>query len=102
MEYRAGTRLKSAVCTTEVVVVKPPSNGGVLSCGGEPMIGFGSEIPAGATISADAAGGTLVGKRYVDEAANVEVLCTKMGDGSLALDDSPLDLQDAKPLPSSD
>ena len=46
--------------------------------------------------------GTLLGKRYADEASGLEVLCTKAGVGSLTLDGSILDVKSAKPLPSSD
>ena len=102
MEYRAGTRLKSAVCTTEVIVVKPPKGPGVLKCGGNPMVDLKEEPAVGGAPAPDAMGGTQLGKRYVDEQAGLEVLCTKKGDGSLALDDRPLELQGAKPLPPSD
>jgi hypothetical protein len=47
-------------------------------------------------------GGTQIGKRYVDEADTIQVLCTKAGDGTLALDGKPLVIQAAKPLPASD
>ena len=46
--------------------------------------------------------GTQVGKRYADPDSGLEVLCTKAGDGSLALGGTRLALTDAKPLPSSD
>lgn len=102
MEYRAGTRLKSAVCTTEVIVVKPPKGPGVVLCGGRPMLDLTEEPADGGAPVPDAMGGTQLGKRYVDEQAGLEVLCTKKGDGSLALDDRPLELQGAKALPPSD
>jgi hypothetical protein len=38
----------------------------------------------------------------VNEAGDLEVLCTKPGDGALSLVDAPLQLKEAKPLPSSD
>lgn len=101
MELRPGTRLKSAVCSTEVVVVKAPKEAIDLRCGGTTMLGPGEEPPAGASIVADE-GGTQLGKRYVSEEAGLEVLCTKAGGGSLALGDQPLDLQGARPLPPSD
>lgn len=66
------------------------------------MLDLKDQAPAGAMLAADAAVGTQLGKRYVDEEAGVEVLCTKQGDGSLALDDRSLHLQGAKPLPPSD
>ena len=43
-----------------------------------------------------------MGKRYVDEAGTVELLCVKAGKGSLAIDGTILRTKDAKPLPSSD
>ena len=44
----------------------------------------------------------LIGKRYVEESSGLEVLCTKSGQGQLALDGVALVLKTAKPLPSSD
>ena len=55
---------------------------------------------AGAVAPAHA-GGTLLGKRYTDDGA-LEVLCTKAGEGSLSIGDTPLVLKEAKPLPASD
>jgi hypothetical protein len=46
--------------------------------------------------------GTLLGKRYADEAIGLEVLCTKAGQGSLSVGDTALAVKEAKPLPSSD
>ena len=43
-----------------------------------------------------------MGKRYVDSAGSVELLCVKPGKGSLALDGVVLTVKDAKPLPASD
>jgi hypothetical protein len=102
VEYRAGTRLKSAVCTTEVIVVKSPKGSGVVLCGGSPMLDVREEPAIGGAPVPDAMDGTQLGKRYVDEQAGLEVLCTKQGDGSLALDDRPLEIQGAKALPPSD
>ncbi len=44
----------------------------------------------------------LVGKRYVNAADAVELLCTKGGKGELAVDGEPLSVKQAKALPSSD
>ena len=41
-------------------------------------------------------------RRFADPESGIEVLATKGGAGSLALDGQPLALKDAKPLPSSD
>ncbi len=53
-------------------------------------------------LDAGASGGTLLGKRYVNEAGDLEVLCVKPGEGSLGSGDALLTLKEAKPLPSSD
>ncbi len=55
-------------------------------------------------MQADAAdsGETLIGKRYVNEDESLELLCTKGGAGTLALDGTPLEIKQAKQLPSSD
>ena len=47
-------------------------------------------------------GGVQIGKRYVTEADDVELLATKPGKGTLAIDGVALRLRDAKPLPASD
>jgi hypothetical protein len=98
-----GSRWKSAVCETEVVVVKPPREGGELQCGGAAMLPHAAARPAqGSAPAASHASGALLGKRYGDQASGIEVLCTKPGTGSLALNEQPLALRQAKPLPSSD
>jgi hypothetical protein len=38
----------------------------------------------------------------VDAEQTLEVLCTKPGDGSLSIGDTPLQVKEAKPLPASD
>lgn len=95
---KPGTKLKSTVCDTEVMVIR--GSEGSLECGGAPMLAdkpadLGSVDPAFAE-------GTNMGKRYVDAAGTVELLCVKPGKGSLSLDGVALQLKDAKPLPSSD
>jgi len=102
MELKPGSRWKSAVCTGEVVVVRPPKSPAALECGGQPMLAFAAERPAGLAPAADLAGGLPMGKRYVDEETGLEALVSKAGQGTLALDGRPLKLKDAKALPSSD
>lgn len=102
MELKAGGRIRSAVCTTEVMVILAPQGDAGLTCGGAPMLPLGTEPPDGETIAADAQGGTQIGKRYANEAGDLELLCTKPGDGSLALGGAELTIKGAKPLPSSD
>lgn len=101
-QLTVGTRLRSAVCTTEAIVVAAPEGDAELTCGGVPMIGLDEQPPEGATPSPDAMEGTLLGKRYTNEAGDLEVLCTKPGDGSLGIGAELLFQKDAKPLPSSD
>lgn len=101
MELQAGTRIRSAVSDVEIIVVVPPAEPVALSCGGAPMISIDDE-PSGGDVDPSFAEPTPLGKRYVDQVTNLEVLCTKGGDGVLVADDRPLTLKDAKPLPSSD
>jgi len=81
-----------------MVIKAPPA--GVLTCGGAPM----SEERAAQTVSVDPAfaQGLKMGKRYTDASGSIEILCIKPGEGGLALDGVPLQLKEAKPLPSSD
>jgi hypothetical protein len=102
MDLKPGSRWKSAVCDTEVVIVKPPKGEVSLECGGQPMVAFTAAKPEGAALSADHAGGTQAGKRFADEASGLEVLCSKGGRGSLSLNGQPIAAKDAKKLPSSD
>ena len=102
MDLKPGSRWKSAVCATEVVVVRPPSAGVVLECGGAPMLAAGAERPEGGAVAADHAGGSLLGKRYTDPDTGLEALCAKPGQGSLSVDGRALAIKDAKKLPSSD
>jgi len=100
VEVKPGSKFQSTVCTTEVIVVKGAGELD-LSCGGAPMAAAGTAEVSGAP-AADAAGGTLLGKRYSDDDGTVELLCTKAGDGSLAVGGAALDLAEAKTLPASD
>ena len=101
MDLKPGMRLRSTVCSTEVVVVRPPHCPVDLRCGGAPMVALGTASPATSEPVLDDPG-TRLGKRYADEATGIELLCTKPGAGSLSLGDVALPLKNAKPLPSSD
>jgi hypothetical protein len=101
VDLKPGFRLASTVCDTEVVVVKAPSAPVDLRCGGQAMVVKGESASGGAIDPAQAEG-TLIGKRYADEDAGLEVLCTKAGEGSLSIGDERLRVKAAKPLPSSD
>ena len=100
LTVKAGSRIRSVTCATEVVVVKGAGELD-LRCGGEPMVELGAEAGEGSPRS-PFDGGTLMGKRYVDGGGSIELLCTKPGAGSLSLGDEPLSLKEAKPLPASD
>jgi hypothetical protein len=101
-QLKAGARLKSAVCTTEVIVIAAPAAGADVRCGGVAMLAAGETPPEGATLDASASAGTTLGKRYVSAAGDLELLCTKPGKGSLGNGGEALVLKEAKPLPSSD
>jgi hypothetical protein len=95
---KPGTKLKSAVCDTEVMIIR--GSDAVVECGGTPMV---EQSPAERTpINPAFAQGTRIGKRYVDAAAKIELLCVKPGQGSLSVAGVALQIKDAKPLPSSD
>jgi hypothetical protein len=96
---KPGTKLKSAVCDTEVMVIRGAPDG-VVECGGAPM----AEQAAAERrpINPAFAQGTRIGKRYIDADAKIELLCVKPGQGSLSIAGVALQIKDAKPLPSSD
>ena len=99
-QLKPGSRVRSAVCDTEVMVIAAPAGDVEVTCGGAPVIELGGE-PSG-SLADDAAEGTQLGKRYVNEAGDLELLCTKPGKGSLGCDATLLTIKGAKPLPSSD
>lgn len=95
---KPGTKLKSVVCDTEVMVVRAGDAG--IECGGLPMA---EERPAERRpVNPAFAEGTKIGKRYVNAAGTVELLCVKPGQGSLSIAGQALKIKDAKPLPASD
>jgi hypothetical protein len=95
---KTGSKLKSAVCDTEVMVIKPADC--VVCCGGAPMLEERTREPD--ALDPEFAGGTLIGKRYTDELNRIELLCVKSGQGALSIEGKLLSPKDAKPLPSSD
>jgi hypothetical protein len=96
-----GTRLRSQVCSTEVIVVKAGASFEDLRAGGQPMVPIDVAPATEAAVDPAFAGGNAMGKRYVDP-AGAEVLVTKAGVGTLSVGDVPLELKTAKPLPASD
>jgi hypothetical protein len=95
---KPGTKLKSTVCDTEVMIIR--CGDGTIECGGSVMAEAKPE--ALAEISASHANGSLMGKRYVDAAGTFELLCVKPGKGSLSVDGTAMIIKEAKPLPASD
>ena len=95
---KPGTKLKSAACDTEVMVIKGSNI--VVDCGGKPMSDTKPDAPA--DLDPAFAEGTSMGKRYVNADGSVELLCVKAGKGSLSIGGTPLQIKDSKPLPSSD
>lgn len=98
---KSGTRLKSQVCDTQVIVVKTADSLDDLRSGGAPMVPLDETASGDATLDPDLASGAVMGKRYVDE-AGAEVLVTKAGAGTLSVGTTPLAIKEAKPLPASD
>lgn len=95
---KPGSKLKSAVCDTEVMVIR--GSNATVECGGVPM---GEQAPAARQpINPAFAQGSKIGKRYVDSGGTLELLCVKAGQGSLSVGGVALQIKDAKPLPSSD
>lgn len=95
---KPGTKLKSVVCDTEVMIIRVSP--GTIECGGALMV-EDRPVERG-DVDPAFAEGTKIGKRYVDDAGTIELLCVKAGTGSLALSGTALHAKDAKPLPSSD
>jgi hypothetical protein len=101
-ELKSGSRWRSAVCDTEVIVVRAPSEPVPLECGGALMLAGGTDQGPQASLDPSWSEGTFIGKRYELEGSDMEVLCTKAGTGSLSSAGVALGVKGSKPLPSSD
>jgi hypothetical protein len=99
---KVGSKHRSAVCDTQIMVIRTVPDPLELCCGGVPMIGPGGQPPEAAVLDERFADGTLIGKRYIDEADRIELLCTKGGQGTLSLGADRLLVKQPKALPSSD
>ena len=86
MDLKPGSRWASQVCSTEVVVVRTSTKPVSLECGGHPMAPVGEDGAAGLTLDPAFAEGSLIGKRFADPDSGLELLVTKAGEGSLAVD----------------
>jgi hypothetical protein len=102
MDLKPGTRWASQVCDTEVIVVRAAAQPVSLHCGGHPMAPVGTDKSPDVTLDPSFASGSLIGKRFADPESGLELLVTKAGAGTLAIDGVALPLKEAKPLPSSD
>lgn len=100
VELKPGARFQSTVCTTQVIVVKGDGHA-ELTCGGAAMVDAGTAEISGEP-APGAAEGTLLGKRYTNSEATLELLATKGGDGSIAVSGTLLSVAQAKTLPASD
>jgi hypothetical protein len=100
LSLRPGDQLASTACSTRVVVIRVPDGAPpALACGGRPMVpaAAGPPVAPGPEPAV-----TLIGKRYVDAAEGLELLCTSSGSGELSADGEPMTVRAAKPLPASD
>jgi hypothetical protein len=103
IELKPGTRLRSQVCSTEIVVVRAAASPIELGCGGAPMVAAGADVASGASPAPGLDAGAMLGKRYTSTSdASLEVLVVKAGKGTLTAADTPLVFKEAKPLPASD
>ncbi|HLG88097.1 MAG TPA: hypothetical protein VKZ79_12980 [Alphaproteobacteria bacterium] len=99
---KVGSKLKSAVCEAQIMVIRTVPEPLDLRCGGAPMLPAAEPAPADAALDESLAEGTLIGKRYIDATDRIELLCTKGGKGSLSLGTERLLVKQPKALPSSD
>lgn len=102
VQAKPGTRIFSAVCDAELIIVKSPGGELDITIGGATPVLSAAERNGDTTIQDGHDGGAIVGKRYVDDAGTVELLCTKPGAGAPALAGEILEFKEAKSLPSSD
>lgn len=100
MTVKVGQTLVSTVDGTSVVVVRVGNAEVVLTCGGVPMVDPKKKSTARTEVIQGE--GTQIGKRYSDSTGSIEVLCTKAGEATLAINGVPLQIKSAKPLPASD
>ena len=102
MEFKPGTRWKSAVCDAEFVVVRGDEGVVEISCGGLRLIPHSTPRPDAPPLSSSPTAGSVAGRRYCDASSRFEVLCTRSGPGSLSVDGRELVPAGPKKLPSSD
>ena len=103
MKPRLGQVLASTVDSTTVIVVRAPAADIDLTCAGVAMWDprGGGASPVGEPDPSQLSG-TQMGKRYADERTGLELLCTRPGEGTIAVNGVPLLQQGPKLLPASD
>ena len=94
---KPGTRLKSAVCEAEFMIIKA-ADSDELTCGGIALDESSDRVEG----VSDKMDGCVIGKRYINASESIEVLCVKTGEGSLYCNDEELMTKDTKKLTSSD
>jgi len=103
MKPHVGQTLASTVDPTTVVIIRCPSDDLEITCGGAAMVDpRGPEAGRTGTADPEQMAGSQLGKRYADAELGVELLCTKGGPGTLAVNGAALLIKGAKPLPASD
>lgn len=102
LDLKPGTRLFGACCASEFIVVKAPTGSVDLRIGGHAALLAVDDRDESLDVTTSADDKPLMGKRYIDAADTIEVLCTKAGDGAVGMGDELLTQKDAKALPASD
>ncbi len=103
MKLKVGQTLESVVDATALVVVRCPGGDLTVTCGGYEMAPKGEaagRIPVAQ--SPPEGQGTQLGKRYIAEGIEVELLCVHAGDHPVAVNGTAVTQKTAKPLPASD
>jgi hypothetical protein len=101
-DLRPGSRWRSAVCESEVIVVRAPSAPVLLCIGGAPVLAADSGRTATGVPDDALAEGTLLGKRYADEASGLQLLCTRSGAGTITVAGRRATIMAPRKLPASD
>ncbi len=99
---KAGTRLWSTVCSTVMITVKAPVEPIDVTIGGAPAAAEEMGAASGNDVVDGHGGGSLIGKRYVNTAGTLELLCISAGEGLPAVDGEVLHTKGATALPASD
>ncbi|MFF0499863.1 hypothetical protein ACFYU5_25920 [Nocardia aobensis] len=103
MKTKPGSRLRSQVDATEIIIVRAPAAEVELQCGGHPMIDAAQQPEPGLAPGSPADADIKLGKRYIVEGrTDLEFLVTKAGEYGIAVDGAAVVAKAAKPLPASD